>query len=83
MYKLLQGSDQPWSDRQWGLCVFDDVIEFGGPACVKYQQYFLRPIIEGVSDKNAAVRQAAAYGCGTLAINGGPAFAGNFSLSRL
>ncbi|KAK9504651.1 hypothetical protein O3M35_010937 [Rhynocoris fuscipes] len=70
------GSDQPWSDRQWGLCVFDDVIEFGGPACVKYQQYFLRPIIEGISDKNAAVRQAAAYGCGTLALNGGPAFAG-------
>ncbi|KAF6207394.1 hypothetical protein GE061_018635 [Apolygus lucorum] len=68
--------DQPWSDRQWGLCVFDDVIEFGGPSCIKYQQYFLRPIAEGVSDKNAAVRQAAAYGCGTLAMNGGPAFAG-------
>ncbi|XP_014288134.1 importin-5 [Halyomorpha halys] len=69
------GADQPWSDRQWSLCVFDDVIEFGGPACIKYQQYFLSPILEGVRDKNPAVRQAAAYGCGTLAMNGGPAFA--------
>lgn len=69
------GSDQPWSDRQWGLCVFDDVIEFGGPACIKYQQYFLTPILEGIRDKNPAVRQAAAYGCGTLAMNGGPSFA--------
>lgn len=68
-------SDMTSSDRQWGLCVFDDVIEYGGPACIKYQQYFIRPIIEGVTDKSPAVRQAAAYGCGTLAMNGGPAFA--------
>ncbi|CAA9994529.1 unnamed protein product [Nesidiocoris tenuis] len=73
------GDNQPWSDKQWGLCVFDDVIEFGGPACVKYEQYFLGPIMKGVSDKNAAVRQAAAYGCGTLAMNGGPVFAGKRS----
>lgn len=67
-------NEQSWADRQWGLCVFDDVIEFGGAACVKYQQYFLRPILEGVTDKHPPVRQAAAYGCGILAMNGGPAF---------
>ncbi|KAL1132390.1 hypothetical protein AAG570_010345 [Ranatra chinensis] len=71
----IMGSDHSCTDRQWGLCVFDDVIEFGGPACIKYQQFFLRPMIEGVTDKNPAIRQAAAYGCGVLAMHGGPTFA--------
>lgn len=29
--KLLNPA-RSWSDRQWGLCAFDDVIEFCGPA---------------------------------------------------
>ncbi|XP_076289616.1 karyopherin beta 3 [Lasioglossum baleicum] len=72
--KLLS-PDRPWSDHQWALCVFDDVIEFGGPECAKYQEYFLRPMIQYVSDKSAEVRQAAAYGCGVLGQHGGEAFA--------
>ncbi|XP_076645854.1 karyopherin beta 3 [Halictus rubicundus] len=72
--KLLS-PDRPWSDHQWALCVFDDVIEFGGPECAKYQEYFLRPMIQYVSDKSAEVRQAAAYGCGVLGQYGGEAFA--------
>ncbi|XP_015439811.1 PREDICTED: importin-5 [Dufourea novaeangliae] len=72
--KLLS-PDRSWSDHQWALCVFDDVIEFGGPECAKYQEYFLRPMIQYVSDKSAEVRQAAAYGCGVLGQHGGEAFA--------
>lgn len=28
---ILQGPDQPWPDKQWGLCIWDDVIEHTGP----------------------------------------------------
>lgn len=72
--KLLS-PERSWSDHQWALCVFDDVIEFGGPECAKYQEYFLRPMIQYVSDNSAEVRQAAAYGCGVLGQYGGEAFA--------
>ncbi|XP_053986559.1 importin-5 [Hylaeus anthracinus] len=72
--KLLS-PERSWSDHQWALCIFDDVIEFGGPECAKYQEYFLRPMIQYVSDKSAEVRQAAAYGCGVLGQHGGEAFA--------
>ncbi|EFN77942.1 Importin-5 [Harpegnathos saltator] len=72
--KLLN-PERSWSDHQWALCVFDDVIEFGGPECVKYQEFFLQPMIQYVSDKSAEVRQAAAYGCGVLGQFGGESFA--------
>ena len=39
--KLL-GPTRPWPDHQWGLCIFDDVIEYGGPACDKYTDHFLQ-----------------------------------------
>ena len=26
-----------WSDQQWGLCIFDDVIEYTGPRALEYQ----------------------------------------------
>ena len=29
-YKFQQ-TDRPWADKQWGLCIFDDVIEHAGP----------------------------------------------------
>lgn len=67
--------ERSWSDHQWALCVFDDVIEFGGPECAKYQEFFLRPMIQYISDKSAEVRQAAAYGCGVLGQFGGEGFA--------
>ncbi|KAF9815034.1 hypothetical protein SFRURICE_010592 [Spodoptera frugiperda] len=67
---------RPYSDRQWAICIFDDVIEFGGPACIKYQDIFLEPMLSGLRSAEAEVRQAAAYGCGVLAQFGGAAFAG-------
>ncbi|CAG5078833.1 Similar to Ipo5: Importin-5 (Mus musculus) [Cotesia congregata] len=72
--KLL-APERSWSDHQWALCVFDDVVEFGGPASFKYQEYFLRPMISYVCDPSAEVRQAAAYGCGVFAQFGGDAYA--------
>uniref|UniRef100_A0A6M2DRC2 Putative karyopherin importin beta 3 n=1 Tax=Xenopsylla cheopis TaxID=163159 RepID=A0A6M2DRC2_XENCH len=71
--KLLR-PDGPWSDRQWGLCIFDDAIEFAGPLCSKYQEYFLVPMLQFVTDTSSEVRQAAAYGCGVLGQFGGEQF---------
>ncbi|CAG9771200.1 unnamed protein product [Ceutorhynchus assimilis] len=68
--------NQSWADRQWGICVIDDVIEYCGPACVKYQNIFLEPLAVYIRDKNCEVRQAAAYGWGVLAQFGGEQFAG-------
>lgn len=47
-----------------------------GPACVKYQDIFLEPMLNGLREPEPEVRQAAAYGCGVLAQFGGPQFAG-------
>nr|CAH7769767.1 unnamed protein product [Callosobruchus chinensis] len=71
----LLAPNRGWADRQWGVCVFDDVIEFAGPACAKYQGYFLQPLAVYVKDKSSEVRQAAAYGWGVLAQCGGEQFA--------
>ncbi|EDV47806.1 importin-5 [Drosophila erecta] len=72
--KLLEPS-RPVADRQWGLCVFDDLIEFCGPACAPYQQIFTPALLQYVCDKYPEVRQAAAYGCGVLGQFAGEQFA--------
>lgn len=41
-FTQLLDTNRPWPDHQWGLCIFDDVIEFGGPACAKYTDNFLQ-----------------------------------------
>ncbi|XP_077987293.1 importin-5-like [Glandiceps talaboti] len=71
----LLAPDRPWSDRQWSICIFDDLLEFCGPASFKYQEYFIRPMIEFVCDKTPEVRQAAAYGCGVMGMHGGKDYA--------
>lgn len=50
-------------------------VEFGRTKCAEYQQLFLQPLIQYVSDKSPEVRQAAVYGCGALAMYGGDQFA--------
>ncbi|XP_068157334.1 importin-5 [Drosophila tropicalis] len=72
--KLLDPS-RSTADRQWGVCAFDDLIEFCGPACAPYQQYFLPALLQYVLDKSPEVRQAGAYGCGVLGQFGGEQFA--------
>ncbi|KAK2719944.1 importin-5-like [Artemia franciscana] len=73
--KLLS-PERPWPDHQWALCVFDDIIEHGGPECVRYQDAFLRPMLVYTADQQPEVRQAAAYGLGVLGMYAGATFAG-------
>lgn len=72
--KLLDRAN-PWTDHQWGLCVFDDVIEYLGPASAKYQEHFVAPMMHYLTDEHPEVRQASAYGCGVLGQFGGPGYA--------
>jgi hypothetical protein len=58
--------ERPFQDRQWALCVFDDVIEFGGEAGARYQGIFVEPLLNALADQYPEVRQAAAYGVGRL-----------------
>jgi len=72
--KLLE-QNRPWSDLQWGLCIFDDLIEYTGPTCQKYEGIFLARLLSCVSSPQPEVRQAAAYGCGVLGQCGGQGLA--------
>uniref|UniRef100_A0ACB8FJL1 Importin-5 n=2 Tax=Sphaerodactylus townsendi TaxID=933632 RepID=A0ACB8FJL1_9SAUR len=65
---------RPWPDRQWGLCMFDDVIEHCSPSSFKYAEYFLRPMLQSICDNSPEVRQAAAYGVGVMAQFGGDSY---------
>jgi len=73
-HKLLNDR-RPGSDRQWSLCIFDDLIEYTGPVSLKYKEYFLQNLLQSVQDRSAEVRQAAAYGCGVMAQFGGAEYA--------
>uniref|UniRef100_A0A914HGN0 TOG domain-containing protein n=1 Tax=Globodera rostochiensis TaxID=31243 RepID=A0A914HGN0_GLORO len=66
---------RPFHDRQWGLCIFDDVIEFGGESSLRYQNIFFQPMVNALADKYPEVRQAAAYGCGIMGLKGSPSYA--------
>lgn len=56
-----------WQERQWGLCIWDDMMEFTGPASAKYQNQFIPQLVNYLSDASPEVRQAASYGCGVMA----------------
>jgi hypothetical protein len=60
------------TQRQWGLCIMDDVLEFCGEESWKYKDYIVEPLIAGCRDPAPANRQAAAYGIGVAAHKGGP-----------
>jgi len=72
--KLLE-PQQPASDRQWALCIFDDLLEYTATSSIKYQQYFLKSMVSSTQDENPEVRQAAAYGIGVMAQFGGEQYA--------
>ncbi|KAK3313938.1 armadillo-type protein [Apodospora peruviana] len=63
------------TQRQWGLCIMDDVLEYCGPESVTYASYITQPLIDGCRDPSPAIRQAAAYGIGVAAHRGGSAWA--------
>lgn len=59
------------TQRQWALCIMDDVCEFCGPDSWKYHTHIIQPLIDGMRDDVPANRQAATYGAGVAAQNGG------------
>ena len=63
------------TQRQWALCIMDDVLEFCGTEAWNYKDHIMQPLASGLQDENAANRQAAAYGVGVAAQKGGPAWA--------
>jgi len=67
--------ERHWQERQWGICIWDDLLEFTGPAAAKYQHGFVTPMLNYLGDPSAEVRQAAAYGCGVMAQFAGDIFA--------
>lgn len=71
----LLSPERPYSDRQWALCVWDDVLEYCGPESIKYQEFFLKRLVESIVDETPEVRQAASYGIGLMAMNGGVQYA--------
>jgi hypothetical protein len=72
-YETFLKSDDP-TQRQWGLCIMDDVLEYCGPRSFHYANYISQPLLQGCRDASAAIRQAAAYGIGIAAHHGGPAW---------
>ncbi|GAB7363350.1 hypothetical protein MBLNU230_g3631t1 [Neophaeotheca triangularis] len=62
------------TQRQWALCILDDVLEFCGPASWNYNSHIIQPLIDGMRDPAPANRQAAAYGAGVAAHKGGEAW---------
>lgn len=72
----VQDPEQKWTVHQWGICIFDDLIEYTGPHCKKYKDYFISTLANYLNDKQPEVRQAACYGFGVLGLCGGEEFAG-------
>jgi hypothetical protein len=62
------------TQRQWAICIFDDVLEFSGPESWKYSERIIQPLIDGMQEEVAANRQAAVYGVGVAAHKGGEAW---------
>jgi importin-5 len=63
------------TQRQWAICILDDVLEFCGPQCWEFRDHIIQPLISGMQDENSANRQAAAYGVGIAAQKGGEVWA--------
>ena len=59
------------TQRQWALCIMDDVLEFCGDQSWSYQDHIRHPLIDGMRDPIPANRQAACYGVGIAAQKGG------------
>lgn len=72
-YTAFAQSTDP-TQRQWTLCIYDDVLEFCGQNSWSYHTSFLQPLLDGLNDPAAANRQAAAYGVGITAQKGGEAW---------
>lgn len=72
-YESFLTSQDP-TQRQWGLCIIDDVLEYCGTESIRYANYITQPLADGCRDSSAAIRQAASYGVGVAAHHGGSAW---------
>ncbi|KAF2443953.1 importin subunit beta-3 [Karstenula rhodostoma CBS 690.94] len=72
-YKISANNQDP-TQRQWAICIFDDVLEFCGPQSWTYHEQIMQPLVAGMQDDVPANRQAAAYGVGVAAHRGGDAW---------
>jgi hypothetical protein len=59
-----------FTDRQWAVCMVDDLIEFAPKEAQLAQQAFTPRLVECLKDKHPEVRQATAYGFGIMALHG-------------
>ena len=75
-------TSQDSTQRQWALCIFDDVLEFCGDQSWSYQDHFRQPLVDGMRDPIPANRQAACYGVGIAAQKGGQPWS-HFALESL
>eukprot|EP01120_Amphizonella_sp_Union-15-10_P014661 TRINITY_DN719_c0_g5_i1.p1 TRINITY_DN719_c0_g5~~TRINITY_DN719_c0_g5_i1.p1 ORF type:complete len:1091 (-),score=215.26 TRINITY_DN719_c0_g5_i1:123-3395(-) len=75
-HSLIQPSNRA-VDRQVGMCFIDDLVEhLGNPQITKALiEQFLRFYLEYAHDPDTSARQAAVYGLGVFAQNGGTDFA--------
>ncbi|CAH8680380.1 unnamed protein product [Schistosoma rodhaini] len=71
--KLLE-QNRPWSDLQWGICLWDEIIEFTGTQSWQFHQFFLPTFVQAVHHQQPDVRQAVVYGIGVAAMKGGPEY---------
>lgn len=69
-YQMAAVNPDP-TQRQWAICIYDDVLEFCGPQSWNYSQQIMQPLADGMRDDVAANRQAAVYGVGVAALKGG------------
>ncbi|THX81302.1 ARM repeat-containing protein [Aureobasidium pullulans] len=67
--QALQNQDP--TQRQWALCIMDDVLEFCGPESWAFESHIVQPLVDGMQDDVPANRQAATYGAGVAAHKGG------------
>lgn len=69
-YEAFLSSSEP-TQRQWGLCIVDDLLEFCGTDSAHYLNFISQPLLSGCQDSSPSIRQAAAYGIGVAAHKGG------------
>ena len=75
-------TSQDSTQRQWALCIMDDVLEFCGEQSWSYQDHIRQPLLDGMRDAIAANRQAACYGVGVAAQKGSAPWS-HFALESL
>ncbi|KAI6650329.1 Importin-5-like [Oopsacas minuta] len=65
-FSTMLGPDRPKCERQWAICIFDDLVEFASDECHIYKETFITHLQTYVNDPEPEIRQAAAYGLGIM-----------------